>query len=95
VGPRQSCALFNLANEPLKGLVCNIGRVTTPMPRLIPTELSKRQSFPADIQAMIGEPFAPDLLRAAAFAHRMDQLDAVGVDDAEHRRAAKKARVQS
>src|SRR6516165_856677 len=35
---------------------------------------------------MIGEAFAADLLGAAAFTHRMDQLDAVGVDNAEHRR---------
>ena len=35
---------------------------------------------------MIREAFAANLLRAAAFAHRVDQLDAIGVDDAEHGR---------
>jgi hypothetical protein len=35
---------------------------------------------------VIREAFAADLLRAAAFAHGMDQFDAIRVDDAEHRR---------
>src|SRR6267154_2527724 len=34
---------------------------------------------------MVGEAFAADLLRAAAFTHRMDQLDPIRVNDAEHR----------
>src|SRR5215510_11491954 len=33
---------------------------------------------------MIREAFAANLLRAAAFAHRVDELDPIGVDDAEH-----------
>ena len=33
---------------------------------------------------MIGEAFPADLLRAAAFAHGVDELDAVGVDHPEH-----------
>src|SRR2546428_13274099 len=36
---------------------------------------------------MVGEAFAADLLGTAAFAHRMDQLDPIGVDDAEHGRS--------
>jgi hypothetical protein len=36
--------------------------------------------------AMIREAFATDLLGAAAFTDGMDQLDPIGVDDAEHRR---------
>ena len=36
---------------------------------------------------MIREAFAADLLRAAAFAHGVDQLDAVGVNDPQHRRS--------
>ena len=32
---------------------------------------------------MIGEAFAADLLRAAAFTRRVDQLNPVGVDDPE------------
>src|SRR5215831_15263747 len=35
---------------------------------------------------MIGEPFATDLLGATALAHGVDQLNAIRVDDAEHRR---------
>src|SRR6201990_1569164 len=34
---------------------------------------------------MIGEAFAADLLRAAALAYGVDQLNAIRVDDAEHR----------
>ena len=36
---------------------------------------------------MVGQAFAPDLLRAAALAHGVDQLDAIGVDDAQDRRS--------
>src|ERR1700738_4887528 len=36
---------------------------------------------------MIGEAFAADLLGAAAFTDGMDQLNPIGVDDAEHRRS--------
>src|SRR5215470_19729550 len=35
---------------------------------------------------MVGEAFPANLLGAAAFADGMDQLDPIGVDDAEHRR---------
>ena len=35
---------------------------------------------------MIRAAFPTDLLGATAFAHGMDQLDAIGVDDAEHGR---------
>src|SRR5262245_52826090 len=33
---------------------------------------------------MIGEAFAPDLLRTAALAYGVDQLNAIRVDDPEH-----------
>src|ERR671923_1590647 len=36
---------------------------------------------------MVGEAFPANLLEAAAFADGMDQLDPIGVDDAEHRRS--------
>src|SRR5262249_40292727 len=48
--------------------------------------VEQQTEFPTNNPAVIGEAFAPDLLGAAAFTHRMDQLDAVGVDDAEHGR---------
>src|SRR5437660_7503004 len=40
-----------------------------------------------DNPAMVGQPFPTDLLGTAAFAHRVDQLDPIGVDDAEHGRS--------
>jgi hypothetical protein len=40
----------------------------------------------SDNPAVIREAFAADLLRAAAFPDGVDPLDAVGVNDPEHRR---------
>ena len=40
---------------------------------------------------MVGEAFATNLLGTAAFAHRVDQLDAIGVDDAEHGRSGQES----
>ena len=40
---------------------------------------------------MIREAFAADLLRTPAFADGMNQLDAVGVNDPEHRRGGQEA----
>src|SRR2546422_10313427 len=40
---------------------------------------------------MVGEAFATNLLRTAACAHRVDQLDAIGVDDPEHGRGSQEA----
>src|SRR5262245_31386801 len=40
---------------------------------------------------MIGEAFPADLLRTAAFADGVDQLDPIRVDDAEHRRRGQEA----
>ena len=40
---------------------------------------------------MIREAFAADLYGAAAFAHRMDQCDAIGINDAEHRRRSQES----
>ena len=77
--------VFALANEPLKGVIRDIGRGTRPshdQPPLIEQETQ----FPPDDPAMIGKTFAADLLRAAALAHGVDQLNAIGVDDAEHGR---------
>jgi hypothetical protein len=42
----------------------------------------------ADNPAVIGKAFAADLPGAPAFADGMDQLDALGVDDPEHRRGS-------
>src|SRR6266571_1332230 len=48
--------------------------------------LATQTEFAPDNPPMVGEAFAADLLGTAAFAHRVDQLDAVGVDDPEHGR---------
>src|SRR5215471_3106082 len=52
-----------------------------------PPLIAQQTQFPPDDPAMIGEAFAANLLRAAALAHGVDQLDAVGVDDAEYGRS--------
>src|SRR6266446_3894764 len=74
----------DLANEPLKGVIRDIGGVTRP-PHDQPPLVQQQAEFAADNPAMIGEAFPANLLGAAAFAHRVDQLDPIGVDDAEHR----------
>src|SRR6266403_4956751 len=77
-------APIDLANEPLKGVIRDIGRGTRP-PHDQPPLVQQQAERAADNPAMIGEAFPADLLRAAALAHRVDQLDPIGVDDAEHR----------
>src|SRR5712691_417660 len=73
-----------LPNQPLKGSICDIRGGTRPPYNQSPL-IQHETQFPADNPPVIREAFAADLLRAAAFAHGMDQLDAVGVNDAEHR----------
>src|SRR6266446_6719886 len=77
--------LFELPNEPLKGVIRDIGGVTRPGHHQPPL-IEQQTEFPPDNPAMVGEACAADLLRAAAFTHGMDQLDAIRVNDAEHRR---------
>src|SRR6266700_5911120 len=77
---------INLSNEPLKRVIRDIGRVTCP-PHDQPPLIEQQTQFPADNPPVIGEAFAANLLRAAALAHGVDQLDAIGVDDAEHGRS--------
>ena len=76
---------INLLNQPLKGVIRDIGGGTRP-PHDQPPLIEQQTEFPADNPAVIREAFAADLLGAAAFAHGVDQLDAVGVDDPEHGR---------
>src|SRR5262252_1005758 len=75
---------INLLNQPLKGVVSSIGGGTGP-PHDQPPLIEQQTEFAADNPAMVREAFAPDLLRATPLAHGVDQLDAIGVDDAEHR----------
>src|SRR2546425_3403956 len=72
----------DLANEPLKGIVCDIGGVTRPGHHQPPL-IEQQAEFAPDNPAMVGEAFAADLLRAAAFTHGVDQLDPIRVNDAE------------
>src|SRR5215471_10456609 len=76
-------ASVDLANEPLKGIIGHIGRGAVP-PHYQTMLVQQQTEFPADNPAMIGEPFVTDLLRAAAFADGVDELDAVSVDHPEH-----------
>src|SRR5262249_137251 len=46
---------------------------------------------PADNPAMVRHAFAADLLGTASFAHGVNQLDAVGVDDPEHGRGGQES----
>ena len=87
-------ALFELPNQPLKGVIGDIGGGTRP-PHHEAILVQQQTEFTPNNPAMVRHAFAADLLGTAAFAHGVDQLDAVGVNDAEHRRAAKKSCVQS
>src|SRR5207245_10648358 len=70
--------LFELSNEPLKGIVRHIGRVTCPPDNQSPL-IEQQTQFPPDNPAMVGQAVATDLLRAAPLAHGADQLDTVRV----------------
>src|SRR4029077_17850130 len=72
--------LLTLPNQPLKRIIGDIGRVTCP-PHDQPPLIEQQTAFAADNPAMIGEAFVANLLRAAALAHGVNQLDAVGVND--------------
>src|SRR4029453_14388285 len=77
---------FHTPPPPQKGVIGDIGSGTRPshdQPPLIQQETE----FPPDNPAMVGEAFAADLPGAAAFADGMDQLNAVGVNDAEYGRS--------
>src|SRR5262245_49057053 len=74
----------HVLNEPLKGVIGDIRGGTRP-PHDQPPLIEQQTEFAADNPAMIGETFAADLLRTPAFADGMDQLDAIRVDDPQHR----------
>jgi hypothetical protein len=75
-----------LANPPLKGVLGDIGGGTCP-PHAQPPLIEQETECPADNPAVIREAFATNLLRPAAFTHRMDARKPIRVDDAEHRRS--------
>ena len=78
-------ALFNLANEPLQGVIRDIGGGTRP-PYNQPPLVQHQPQFAPDNPAVVREACTANLLRTAAFAHGVDQLDPIRVEDAEHRR---------
>src|SRR5262249_25583861 len=78
--------VFTLPNEPLKGVIRDIGRGTVP-PHDQPPLIQYETQFPADNPAMVRHAFAADLLGTAAFAHGVNQLDAVGVNAPKHGRS--------
>src|SRR2546429_1186298 len=74
---------INLLNQPLKGVISDIGGVTCP-PHDQAVLGQQQAEFPPDNPAMIGHAFAADLLGAAAFAYGMDELEAIGVNYPEY-----------
>src|SRR5262249_35976443 len=81
---------INLLNQPLKGVIRDIGRGTVPPHNQSPL-VEQQTEFAPNNPAMVRHAFAADLLRAATFAHGVDQLDAVGVDDPEHGRGGQES----
>src|SRR6266702_4652108 len=69
-------ALLKLPNQPLKGVIRNIGGRTVPRHDQPPLVQHQTQ-FAPDNPAMIREAFAADRLATPAFAHGMDQLDPI------------------
>jgi len=74
----------HVRNEPLKDVICDIRGGTRP-PHDQPPLIEQQTEFAADNPAMIGETFASNRLRTSAFTDGMDQLNAIGVDDTQHR----------
>ena len=71
-------ALFNLANEPLKAVIRDIGRATRP-PHHQAILVEEQTEFAPDNPAVIREAFAADLFGTAAFAYWMTLLLESGV----------------
>jgi hypothetical protein len=66
-------------------VIRDVGGVTRP-PHDQPPLIEQETELAADNPAMIRHAFAANLLGTPTFAHGMDQLDPLGVNDAEHRR---------
>ena len=65
--PQDNHPPINLLNQPLKGVIRDIGGGTRP-PHDQPPLIQQQTQFPSDNPPVIREAFAADLLRAAAFA---------------------------
>src|SRR5215813_2727671 len=75
--------LLTLSNQPLKRVIGDIGRVTGP-PHDQPPLIEQQTEFATNNPAVVRHAFPADLLRAPTLSDGMDELDAIGVDDAEH-----------
>ena len=75
---------FTLPNEPLKGVIRHIGGRTRP-PDDQPPLIEQQTEFPPDNPAMVGQAFAANLPRTAAFADGVNELNAIGIDHPKHR----------
>ena len=79
-------ASVKLANEPLEGVIRDIHGDTRP-PHNKSLLIEQQTEFPADNPTMIREAFPANLFGTPAFAHGVDELDAIRVDDAEDGRS--------
>jgi len=73
---------LKLPDERLKARVMHIGGVTRPGHDQA-EPIQQQAQLAAHNPAVIREPLTPDLPEAAAFPYRMDQLDPIGVNDAQ------------
>jgi hypothetical protein len=85
--------LLKLPNQPLKGVICDIGRVTRPRHDEAPL-VQQETEFPADNPAIIRQAFAADLLGAPAFMGWSNSMPYVSMTPSTVG-AAKKTCVQS
>src|SRR5436309_1638398 len=65
VAHQDNHLFFKLANQVLKGIVCDIGRGTCPRDHQPPL-IEHQTEFPPDNPTVVRHAFAADLLRAAA-----------------------------
>src|SRR5215510_2997946 len=79
--------LLKLPNQPLKRVIRDIGRGTCP-PHDQPPLIEQQTEFAADNPPMVRQTFAANLLWATTFPYRMDQLNAVGINDSQHGRGS-------
>src|SRR5262249_15591095 len=76
--------VFTLANQPLKRVIRDMGGGTCPPHDPSPL-LEEQTACAPNHPAVLREAFTTDLVWAPALADGVAQLDAVGVDAAEHR----------
>src|SRR5262249_46438273 len=77
---------IKLLNQPLKGVIRDIGRGTGPPHDQSPL-IEEQTEFPTDNPAVIREAFPATLLGAAAFADGVNEFDAILVNKSGHGRS--------